>query len=298
MRFTLRHLQVFASIATLAGVSAAAARLGMSQSAASTALAELERRYGRSVFERNGKRLRLNETGRQLLPLALEMIDRAEEIERLLSGQSGPGPLKLGATATIGNYLAPWVIERYRHAFADAAIDLTIANTREIATRVLEFGLDLGLIEGDYSHPDLVVSDWLEDELAVFCSPTHPLAARTQWSVERLLEERWAVREQGSGTRQTLDRAMGPYWSRWRIGIELHQIEAIKATVEAGPMVGCLSRLALRDAFVSGRLVEIRVKDLELRRRLYTVTHKERHMSAAITAFLAVCRDAEIYLPG
>ena len=99
MRFTLRHLEVFAAIATLENVSAAADTLGMSQSAASTALAELERRSGRPLFERAGKRLRLNETGRKLLPYALEMIDRAGEIERLLEGRSGPGPLRLGATA-------------------------------------------------------------------------------------------------------------------------------------------------------------------------------------------------------
>lgn len=291
MRFTLRHLEVFAAIATLENVSAAADTLGMSQSAASTALAELERRSGRPLFERAGKRLRLNETGRKLLPYALEMIDRAGEIERLLEGRSGPGPLRLGATATIGNYLAPWVIERYRESYADAPVDLTIGNTREIAARVLEFGLDLGLIEGDYSHPDLIVSNWLDDELAVFCSPTHPLAAKRRCSLDRLLEERWAVREQGSGTRQTLDRAMSRHWTRWRIGIVLQQIEAIKATVEVGRMIGCLSRLALRDAFASGRLVEIKVDELDLRRRLYTVTHRERHMSAAITSFAAICQE-------
>jgi DNA-binding transcriptional LysR family regulator len=63
-------------------------------------------------------------------------------------------------------------------------------------------------------------------------------------------------------------------------------------------MIGCLSRLALRDAFASGRLVELRVDELDLKRSLYTVTHRERHMSAAITAFIAVCEEAQGYLPG
>jgi DNA-binding transcriptional LysR family regulator len=101
MQFTLRHLEVFAAIASQENVSAGAQRVGLSQSAASTALAELERRTGRPLFDRVGKRLRLNETGRMLLPRALEMLDRAEELDALLAGRGGPGEIKLGATVTI-----------------------------------------------------------------------------------------------------------------------------------------------------------------------------------------------------
>src|SRR3546814_17787888 len=96
MKFSLRQLEVFSAIATLDNVSGAAERLGMSQSAASTALAELERRAGRPLFDRAGKRLRLNETGRALLPRALELLDPAAEIDALLEGRSGPGHQNLG----------------------------------------------------------------------------------------------------------------------------------------------------------------------------------------------------------
>jgi DNA-binding transcriptional LysR family regulator len=288
MQFTLRHLEVFAAIASQENVSAGAQRVGLSQSAASTALAELERRTGRPLFDRVGKRLRLNETGRMLLPRALEMLDRAEELDALLAGRGGPGDIKLGATVTIGNYLAPKLIEQFRLEHPAARVDLAIGNTHEMAGRVLAFELDLALIEGDYSHPDLIVADWREDELAIFCAAGHPLAGERECTLDRLLEEEWAVREQGSGTRQALDKVMSGHWSRWRVGIELHQIEAIKSAVEAGRMIGCVSRLALRDAFAAGRLVEVKVARLDLRRQLYIIAHRRKYATTGLRLFRAM----------
>jgi DNA-binding transcriptional LysR family regulator len=291
MRFTLRQLQVFAAIGQSGNVSQAAERLAMSQSAASTALAELERRSGRPVFDRVGKHLRLNEIGRSLLPKALEMLDRAAEIDVLLSGEGGPGPLSLGATLTIGNYLGPLLIERYWQRHPGSRVSLQVGNTSRIASRVAEFELDLALIEGDYSDPALTLTDWIDDELAVFCGPHHPLAGAGEIPIERALEEIWVVREPGSGTRQTLDRAMSRHWMRWKIGLELEHTEAIKRAVETGRAIGCVSRLALKEAFGRGRLVEIKVTGLVLQRRFYFVLNRRKYRTPGIDAMLAICRE-------
>ncbi|MDB5684690.1 MAG: hypothetical protein JWM75_2388 [Sphingomonas bacterium] len=297
MQFTLRHLEIFAAIARLENVSAGAAAVAMSQSAASTALAELERRSGRALFDRSAKRLRLNETGRMLLPRALELLDHARELDALLAGRGGPGPLRLGATVTIGNHLAPRLIERYRALGPEARIELAIDNMSGIAARILAFDLDLALIEGDYSDPGLLLSDWLDDALVVFCAPDHPLAARGRCTIDEALDQSWVVREQGSGTRQTLDRAMSLYWSRWRIGAEFNQIEAIKSAVAAGRMLGCVSRLALHDAFACRALVPLEVEGLALRRRLYIVRRRDKVMTEGITALLGLCTEMAAHAP-
>lgn len=291
MQFTLRHLEVFVAIAARENVSAGAEAIALSQSAASTALAELERRCGRPLFDRTAKRLRLNETGRLLLPRAIDLLDRARELDAVLAGRGGPGPLRLGATVTIGNHLAPALIERYRALGPDARIDLTIDNMSAIAARVLNHDLDLALIEGDYQDPDLIVGDWLDDELAIFCAPGHPLAAQGRCTIDDVLDQEWIVREQGSGTRQTLDRAMGPHWTRWCIGAEFNQIEAIKSAVAAGTMIGCVSRLALADAFAAGRLAPLEVANLPLRRRLYTIVRRAKFETVGMAALLALCHD-------
>ncbi len=263
----------------------------MSQSAASTALTELERQFGHPLFDRVGKKLRLNEVGRTALPKALEMLDRAAEMENLLAGSAGPGTLHVGASLTIGNYLAPGLIERYVQLYPAAQVKLEIGNTTRIAGRVAELDLDIALIEGEVSHPDLTTTDWLGDRLAVFCAPDHPLAGGGNVSIDRLLDESWIVRESGSGTRQTLDRAMRPYWPRWKIVIELEQTEAIKSTVMAGRSIGCVSRLALRDAFQSGSLVEIAAPELDLDRRFYIIVNRHKYRTPGIDAFVKICRS-------
>ena len=290
IRFSLRQLEIFVAIARLENVSTASTQLGMSQSAASTALSEFERRSGATVFDRAGKRLVLNEIGRALLPRAIEMLDRGGEIEALLSGRDDGVALRLGATVTIGDYLAPALIARYRALHPAASIALEVGNTDRIAARTANFELDLALIEGECTDPQLDMIDWRGDELALFCAPGHPLAGGS-WPIARLLAERWVVREQGSGTRRTLDRAMAAHRRGWRIEIELEHFEAIKRFVAIGGTVGCISRIALEDEFREGRLVEIRTPDLALERRLSIVLHRSKYRTDAINAFLNLAQD-------
>ncbi|ARU14963.1 LysR substrate-binding domain-containing protein [Croceicoccus marinus] len=292
MRFSLRHLEIFVAIARAGSISVAAVELSMSQSAASTALIELERRYGRSLFDRAGKRLKINETGRSLLVPALELLARAEEIDGLLSGRTGPGPLHIGATQTIGNYVAPALINAYSERYEGCAITLEISNTAEIAAKIADFSLDLALVEGAHVHPDLVVKEWLHDELILICGVSHPLAGRQAWGIDDVLAGRWVVREKGSGTRQTLDTAMQPYLSRWRIGMELQQIEAILEMVAVSSLIGCVPRVAAQNLISQGRLVEIKVPELDLQRRFYIITHKSKYFTAGIRAFLDICEGA------
>lgn len=291
MKFTLRQLQVFAAIARSGNVSRAAEEIPLSQSATSTALGEFERQFGLQLFDRVGKSLRLNEVGRQLLPRAVELLDRAHEIEDLLEGRSGFGPLSIGATLTIGNYLTTLIVAKFLQRHPHSQVQLAVHNTATIVQQVAHYELDLGLIEGDCNHPDLEVQPWIADELAMFCAPSHPLAGKKRISLEQLLSEPWILREKGSGTRATFDRAMHNHHSRLNIRLELEHTEAIKRAVESGLGVGCISRLALKDAFRRGSLVPLDTPDLDLRRYFYFLWHKQKYQTAGMREFLALCRE-------
>ena len=292
LRYTLRQLQVFLAIGQVGTVSAAASRLAMSQSAASTSLAELERQFDCRLFDRHGKRLRLNATGRLLLPKARELLDRAAEVEGILAGTEGFGPLRVGATLTIGNYLGTLLVGEFMRRYPGSPVTLEVDNTTRIGARVADFEIDLGLIEGECHDPALEMTDWVADELAVFCAPAHSLARARSVGIERLLEEPWLLREPGSGTRQTLDRALGGWRSRLKIRLELEHTEGIKRAVEAGLGIGCVSRLALKDAFRRGSLVEVKLRGIDLRRRFYFLLHRQKYQTPGIGAFLALCREA------
>ena len=291
MRYSLRQLEVFAAIGQFGTVSAAAERLSMSQSAASTSLSELENQFDCRLFDRNGKRLRLNETGRLLLPKARELLDRASEVEAILAGGLTFGALRVGATLTIGNYLGTLLVSEFMRRHPGSQVALEVHNTTHIAERVKAFELDLGLIEGEYDDKDLMMTDWVADELAVFCAPDHPLAKRRSLTIALVLEEWWIVREPGSGTRQTLDRALSQWRNQLKIRLELEHTEAIMHAVQAGLGIGCVSRLALKESFRRGSLVELKLKEIDLRRKFHFLLHKQKYRTPGIDAFLSLCRE-------
>jgi DNA-binding transcriptional LysR family regulator len=290
MRYTLRQLEVFVAIARLENVSRAAEALSLSQSAASTALAELERQFDCQFFDRLGKLLKLNDLGRSLLPMAAALLDQASEIEHVLQGKTTLGLLRVGATLTIGNYIATLLIGSFMKQHDECQIELHVQNTNAILQQVANYDLDIGLIEGNCQHPDLAVEPWLDDELVVFCAPDHPLANKAGVSLEDLLQETWILRELGSGTRETFDHAMRHHQSRLKIRLTLEHTEAIKRAVESGLGIGCISRLALRDAFRRGSLVPIEMPELDLRRQFMFVWHRKKYLTASIRAFLDYCR--------
>lgn len=289
MRYSLRQLEVFVAIAHQQNLTRAADELAMSQSAASSSLKELESQFGLQLFDRIGKRLQLNEQGRLLRPQAEALLAQARDFEQSLLQHAEAGPLNVGATLSIGNYLAVGLMAQYMDRYPKASLQLDVANTRNIVERVLNFELDVGLIEGELNHPDLEILPWRQDELAVFCHPDHPLAHQPKVSDDDLRQARWILREAGSGTRQAFDRAMSGLLPDLSIAIELQHTEAIKRAVEAQLGIGCLSMITLTDAFNRGSLKRLQVPDRDFSRQLYLIIHKQKYRSAGINAWLNLC---------
>lgn len=291
MRYSLRQLEVFLATARYENVTRAAKALSMSQSAASGSLSELESQFNVKLFDRMGKRLQLSELGQQLRPQAESLLEQARALEQALAGAEVVGRLKIGATLTIGNYIAVNMIADFRQHYPQTDIVLQVANTEMIAEQVASFELDMGLIEGELQHRDLEIVHWRRDELVVFAAPGHPLAQARALSDQDLLALPWIVRERGSGTRQAFDRAMHGILTDLHIAMELQHTEAIKRAVEAGLGVGCLSRICLAEAFKRGALIPLAVPGRDFRREWFLITHREKYHSAALAQWLALCLE-------
>ncbi|MBC7174095.1 MAG: LysR family transcriptional regulator [Polyangiaceae bacterium] len=290
MRFTLRQLEVFLAVASGESVSRAADELAMSQSAVSGSLADLERQFDIQLFDRVGKRLQLSELGRSIRSRAESVAEQARELEAALENRSEIGLLRVGATLTIGSYVAVPLVAGFMREHPGARVTLEVANTAEIARKVENFEIDVGLIEGELSRSDLDVTRWRDDELVVFCSPAHPLAKKRTVRDEELLAATWIVREAGSGTRQAFERAMHGLLPDLRIGLELQHTEAIKSAVAAGLGVGCISRIALEGELRRRELVACRVPHREFRRQFYFVLHEKKRRSVGVRSWLELCR--------
>src|SRR5437868_4144042 len=290
MRYTLRQLEVFLAVARDESVSRAAEALAMSQSAASGSLGDLERQFDVQLFDRLGKRLQLSELGRSVRGRAEALLDQARDLERLLDEQQEVGRLRIGATLTIGNYLAVPLMARFMRENRGARLSLAVANTEEIARQVANFEIDVGLIEGEIEHPDLELTRWRDDQLVVFCGARHPFARKRRLDDDDLREADWIVRERGSGTRQTFDRAMRGLLPELHLALELQHTEAIKGAVEAGLGIGCLSRITLEESFARGTSRPCRVPHRDFRRQFFFLLHKQKHRSVGIERWLALCR--------
>ena len=291
MKYSFRQLEVFLAAAHFQNITRAAESLSMSQSAASSALKELENQFDIQLFDRVGKRLQLNELGRLYRPKVESLLAQAGELEQAFSKHSEIGALKVGATLTIGNSLAVGVMAQYMNTPTPPRVSLEVANTSTIARRVRDFELDIGLIEGEIQAAELEMIPWREDNLVAFCAPQHPLAKQRSLTDDDLRAATWIMREEGSGTRQSFERGMHGLLPDLNILLELEHTEAIKRAVEAGLGIGCLSQVCLADAFKRGSLVPLTVPEhRKFDRQFYFILHKQKYRSAGIDRWMELCR--------
>lgn len=291
MRITLKQLEVFIAVAQSGNVTRAAESLSVTQSATSMALADFESQLGRKLFDRIGKRLQLNDSGRLLLPKALDAVARVADIEHMAASDDAMiGPLRIGASLTIGNYMMPGLIGSFMKTFPGAKLSLEVANTRHIVAALEQFQIDLGFIEGFCHEPGIEVLPWCHDELVIFAAPTHPLAQKEVIAEADLAAADWILREPGSGTREVFDNAVLGRIHRINLLLEFGHTEAIKQAVASGIGIGCASRRSLDDAFRTGSVVALATPFLDLKRELYVLIHRQKFRTQGLERFLEHCR--------
>ena len=288
LHFSLRHLEVFVATARQGSTRAAADQVARSQSAASAALSDFEAVLEVALFDRVGRRLVLNENGRALLPKAASLLDAAGELQQLFTGAHA-SPLRIAASLTIGEVLLPPLVARWKSAHSSSPVKLLIGNTSEVIEAVVRFDADLGFIEGPQTHPDLIVRRWLSDQMTIVAAPDHPLAGRRLVGVRQLREQSWALRENGSGTREAADRWLLEHLGEIDVAFELGSPEAIRRVVGTGAALGCLSRHTVRQALAEGSLVELKTRLPPAVRRLAIVLHKDKHLGRGTEDFLRYC---------
>jgi DNA-binding transcriptional LysR family regulator len=294
MRLTLRQLQIFIAVADTGSTTAAGQHVALSQSAISAALNELESLLGARLFDRIGKRLVLNDTGRALLPQARALLDGAQGMEkRFRVGAPEQGlatHLRIGASTTIGNYLLPALVASHLQAAPATDIDVIIRNTTDVAAAVARMEVDLGLIEGPCHERELLVRPWRQDELVIVCAPSHPLVREDRTArvgIKAMRLQRWLVREPGSGTREAVEHAVLPHLHQWGKPMQLGSTEAIKQAAAAGLGLTCLSLCAVQDLLTLQRLVVVNTTLPRLARYLYLIHHRQKQFSASLDRFVA-----------
>lgn len=289
---TLRHLQIFVGVCDTMNMTVAAQSLFLSQSAVSQAIAELERHYAVRLFERLSKKLYLTQAGEKLLRYARHMLGLHAEMEKDMKTLHERSLIRIGASVTIGASVLPQLAASFLRQHPNTHMEVMENNTCHIEQLLLHDGIDLALVEGDVSSPEITALPFMQDELVLICGKTHPFSKRKQIEPHELEAENFIVREKGSGTRQTFENVMTESEIPWTPAWTCNNADTIKMAVAEGLGVSVISRRSVVHEIASGLLLEVPIKKLHFVRTFKIIHHKSKYLTDAMHRFLALCMQA------
>ena len=290
-----RRLQVFHAVAKHLSFTKGAEALFMTQPAVTFQIRQLEEHFNTRLFDRSQGKIVLTPAGVLALEYAERILALSAELEMRLKEMSGQlgGPLLIGASTTIAEFLLPQVLGEFKARYPAVVPRLFVSNSEAVQERVAERGLDLGFIEGDSHLPSLANDVCCEDELQVVCAPGHALTRQKAIMPRSLTGHAYISRELGSGTREVIDRflvAAGLGLDSLQVVMEASSPEALKGLVATGLGFAIMSRATVVKEARLGELVTIPLSP-RLIRNLSVVYPKERIHSRLVNAFMGFARE-------
>ncbi len=291
MRITLRQMELFLEVAKIGHLTQVAKKFGLSQSAVSMSLKELESILGCKLFERVQKKLVLNEKGRAFYSEIEPLIYKLKDIETEFMSQENKGKLIIGASTTIADYIMPQIVSEYMEEYPQVKIQLRIGNTQEITAMAEAGEIDVGYIEGEVASPQCQISPMGKDELVVITADRN-LAQRREYYIDTILDKKWVLREEGSGTKSEFIKKIGKFAGDLNIYLELRHTEAIINVLKEVPQsLSCVSRIAVKDRIEKGDLYTVRIKGFDFSRDFYQIYYKNKFKSDLFKKFSLFCRS-------
>ena len=285
-----RRLQVFHAVAKHLSFTKAAEALFMTQPAVTFQIRQLEERFNTRLFDRAHGRISLTSAGIVALEYAERILALSAELDTRLKDMSGQvaGPLLIGASTTIAEFLLPQVLGEFKSRFPAVVPRLFVANSEAVQDRIAEHILDLGFIEGDSHLPSLATDVCCDDELQVVCAPSHALAKQKSATPKSLMEHAYISREPGSGTREVIDHYLqnaGLAPDSLQVVMEVGSPEALKGLMATGLGFAIMSRASVTKEIRLGQLVQVPLSP-RLIRHLSVVYPKERFHSRLVNSFV------------
>ncbi|MBW6409040.1 LysR substrate-binding domain-containing protein [Clostridium weizhouense] len=283
-----RKIKIFYETATELNMTKVAKKLYISQPSISQAIHEIEEELEIKLFDRIGKKLYLTYEGEIYLNYARRILNLYEESIRAISdiNTNEKGKIKIGASTTIGIYILPDIIKGFLKEHSEIEISLSIDNTANIEKMILQNKIDFAYIEGKSHLEEIVESEIWEDELIFISSSLHPWNEKKMLNKNDIFKEKLIMREDGSGTREVVERYLENNSIDYKIFMELGNTEAIKKSVEANLGVSCLSVRSVKEKIDSGALSGYRLTEGKIIRALRLIYHKDKFLSKNMKNFI------------
>ncbi len=288
----LEYLRTFVSIVEHGSLSAAARARRISQPAVTKQVQRLELELGLPLLVRVSRRpLELTPAGERLLAFAQETCARLEGLERDLAGlkEIGPGTLSLAASTIPGEHILPGLLSGFRKAYPEVVVHVTISDTADVATRLLAGKADIGIIGSIPRRPGLRLERLMRDEVVLAVPPGHPFADREAVSADELRGQPLILREEGSGTRRSVEQALeaaGLSLPPESVALTLGSTQSVLQAVAQGLGVGFVSARAAAQGAADGHLACVRLSGVDLTRDLLLAVLPGRIGDPLIARFL------------
>ena len=290
-----RQLASFCAVVDHESFSLAAEQLGVTQPAVSLQIRSLEKRLGRQLLDRSGRRVEPTEAGRRLYRSAQRMLALEEQLlEEVADAGDGElaGTLEIGASTGPGGSVVPLLLCEFQRANPSLRISLTVSDTQTIVDQVAARELALGIVGAARRHRGITFEPFLRDEVVLACPPDHRFAGRTI-SLDELRTEPQIVMQEGAGVRQVIEDALRSDGLRLRdldVKLELGLQESVKSAVAAGYGITFISRSAIEAELSTRAIATARVEGLEPAREISLATATGRTMPRTAAAFLEFAR--------
>jgi DNA-binding transcriptional LysR family regulator len=287
----LASLHVFQTVAREQSFSRAAEKLYRTQPAVSIAIRKLEDWVGQPLFVRGSGARTLTDAGSLLLEYADRMLNLREEIRKGVKQLQDleRGQVSIGVNESAIHALMP-ALERYRQLHPKIQIRVHRVFSREVPREVLSHQLDLGVISYVPREQELAALEFFRDSLALVVWPQHPLAKRREVDIEELATETFVAHIVESPYRHRVEQMFARHRVPLRMEIEMPTIESIKMFVKLKKGVAIIPRMCAAHEIEEGALREVKLKQMQIQRKLYVVYRQDRALSAAAQGLVEILR--------
>lgn len=272
-------LETFLTICKTKNFTKAAELLNLTQPAVTKHINSLEDYYGVPLFVRRGRIIELTTEGKILFEYAKDMKSQTLVMERKIrNSYKLEKHYTIGATLTIGEYILPYILGKYKKSNPNIDITMQVHNTDTITKKLLNGEIDLGLVEGPFDKNKFYSKTLKEDELVFAVSPQNQLAKKSGIEMDEVLSSKLILREEGSGTRKVLEDKLanlGFHSSCLKPYMEIGSIGAIKSLVKLNLGTTVISKTAIQDEVNSKLLTIIPIKGVQIVRKLSFIYLKD-----------------------
>ena len=286
MNITFRQMKLFLAFADAKSVTAAAKQMHVTQPTASMQLKEITHAIGLPLYEVIGKKIYLTDTGKELADTARQMLNTWALFEQNVDSTNGfsRGKLKIAVVST-AKYFMPRLIGQFCKKYPDIDVSLEILNRNGVVSRMVDNLDDIYIMSQPPKDMALVDDVFMDNHLVAIAALGSPLAKQKIISLGALREQRFILREQGSGTRMTSDRFFKKLKFQPNIRMELGSNEAIKEAVAGGLGIGVISKYALHGRQKEHGVAIINVKGFPISSHWHMVHPAKKKLSPVALAF-------------